>query len=114
MSVDNRFWSKVNKANDCWLWTGGTNAGYGMIRINGYSYRTHVLAWKWASEIQPTRELVVCHTCDDRACVKNDEKGIYIVDGIELLRYGHLFLGTREQNTRDAVNKLRHTGRPRK
>lgn len=32
MSVAERFWSKVDKTDDCWLWTAATNRrGYGQF-----------------------------------------------------------------------------------
>jgi hypothetical protein len=49
----------------------------------------------------------VLHTCDVRACVRNDDLGTYIVNGSEFVRYGHLFLGTQSDNVADMIAKGR-------
>lgn len=34
-SMDDRFWSKVDRSGVCWLWTGKlNNRGYGLFRID--------------------------------------------------------------------------------
>ena len=33
------FWSRVNKTDDCWLWTGPTNGRYGRIGRRTYAHR---------------------------------------------------------------------------
>lgn len=109
--IKNRFWDKVNKTENCWIWTAAENAGYGIIRIDYTNIRTHVLAWEWASGYKPPKGMVVGHTCDIRSCVRNDDEGVYIVNGVELPRFGHLFLGTYENNSQDAVNKGLYTPR---
>lgn len=67
-----RFWSKVDKSGDCWIWTAARNAkGYGQIRIGGRTGRMHashrislVLA---GTELMP--DLEVDHLCSNRCCV---------------------------------------------
>lgn len=96
-TVDERFWEKVDKTGDCWLWKGSlTGYGYGdfcliprwkntkMIRAHRYSYAIHY------GEIPSG--LCVCHKCDVRNCVRPD----------------HLFLGTIQDNTADMIKKKRH------
>lgn len=52
--------------------------------------------------------MVVCHTCDNRPCVRNDEPGIYVIRGIARPRYGHLWLGTDADNLADMADKGRN------
>lgn len=81
----------------------------GYARIDGELAHRH--AWRLASgEDPPPREsgLLVCHTCDLPNCVRNDPPGVYVADGRELPRYGHLFLGSALDNQRDRRAKRRH------
>ena len=63
-----RFWEKVDKSGDCWLWTGAITNGYGVI----HSGATHVFAHRAAYEmsVQPIPEgLVIDHLCRVPRCV---------------------------------------------
>ena len=70
-SVALRFWSKVDKTDACWSWTGSKNDdGYGRFRG---SNRSLMSAHRWAwldsgGEIPPDHELD--HLCRNRACVR--------------------------------------------
>lgn len=86
-----RFWRFVCKTESCWLWVGGTTAfGYGVFGIKSINHAAHRLSWKWAYGAIPPG-MFVCHHCDTPACVRPD----------------HLFLGTAQDNNRDAVRKGR-------
>lgn len=90
-----RFWSKVDRAGECWLWTAATvNSGYGVFQRSrtGLVGARQVTAHRFSCEaahgpIPPGME--VCHTCDNKLCVRPD----------------HLYVGTRQQNARDAVDR---------
>lgn len=97
MSSDtiDRFWSKVNKSDGCWLWTGSRARGYGQVvgpRNGGEQphWYTHRFAWEITHGAIP-RGLCVCHHCDTPLCVRPD----------------HLFLGTHQDNMQDAARKGR-------
>lgn len=65
-----RFWAKVDKSGECWLWTASTSPqGYGQFRHNGTMVGAHRLAYKWA--YGPISEgIKIDHTCHTIACVK--------------------------------------------
>lgn len=88
-----RFWAKVRKTDTCWLWTGCTRYGYGLIGSGGTFGRmvlTHRLSWELHRG--PIEDgLFVLHKCDIRACVNPD----------------HLFLGTQDDNIKDMDSKAR-------
>lgn len=92
-SLEERFWSKVNKAETCWLWTGAkTDSGYGAIwdESQGIMARAHRISFMWAFGDVPEGVLVL-HRCDVRSCIRPD----------------HLFLGDHKANYDDMVSKGR-------
>jgi hypothetical protein len=98
-SAEERFWGKVNKTEDCWLWEGAlcskgkSDTGYGTFSIDadGTMQMTHRFSWELHNGPIP-EGLRVLHTCDVKRCVRPD----------------HLFLGTQKQNMEDKVAKGRH------
>lgn len=87
-----RFWAKVNKTGECWLWTASFDGrGYGQIGAGpGRNKRSHRVAWELTYGPIP-EGMYVCHHCDTKACVRPD----------------HLFLGTHGDNVRDMIAKKR-------
>lgn len=86
-----RFWSKVDKTNECWLWTASRDThGYGTFRRDGCVQKAHRVSWELTHGLIPDG-LHVCHRCDVPACVNPD----------------HLFLGTMKDNMQDRNAKGR-------
>ena len=86
-----RFWGRVDKTGDCWLWLGGKDKkGYGMCKFSGRSQGAHRIAWQITNGTIADG-LVVMHICDQPGCVNP----------------GHLALGTNAENTADKVSKGR-------
>lgn len=81
-----RFWSKVDRTGDCWLWMGSrfSATGYGMAHLQRRPLGAHRVSYELTHGTIPAG-LWVRHTCDVRACVRPD----------------HLILGTPRQNDRD-------------
>jgi endogenous inhibitor of DNA gyrase (YacG/DUF329 family) len=103
-----RFASKVTRGDGCWEYTGERMVnGYGRFPIaHSRSVLAHRYAWLLASGEDPGKG-TVNHTCDNRACVRNDAAGTYEVDGRTFPRFGHLFLADAAANNQDAANKGR-------
>ena len=118
VAVPDRFWPKVDKDGPlpdrhpefgaCWLWTGGTTNGYGSFTIDRREVGAHNAAYRLASGGLIPKGMAVCHTCDVRLCVRNDEPGTYVVGGIEYPRWGHLFCAPHTVNSMDMVEKGLH------
>lgn len=72
-TTSERFWSKVDKSGDCWLWTAGKfNQGYGQFSTRRDGKQINVPAHRWAYvEAGGTipEDLQLHHLCNNRACV---------------------------------------------
>ena len=91
ISLSNRFWSKVDKSQPCWLWTAAKHRkGYGWFRVHKEPMMAHRVAYILANGPIPLG-LHVLHSCDTPACVNPE----------------HLFLGTNQENVDDKVRKNR-------
>lgn len=92
-STAERFWARVDKSGDCWVWTGPVNgSGYGSLTVRGprRPWMAHRYAYHIAVGPIPSG-LNVLHRCDNRRCVRPD----------------HLWVGTQSDNMRDCVSKGR-------
>jgi hypothetical protein len=110
--AEDRFHARRDISGDCWPWTAGRNGnGYGVLAVTkGHNVLAHVFAWNLVAGPVP-KGFTVCHACDVPACTRNDEPGIYLINGVARPRFGHLWLGTQAENVADMVNKGRHWSR---
>jgi hypothetical protein len=71
-TVADRFWSKVDKTETCWLWTASIDGdGYGWFRLYGRLERSHRIAYELL--IGPIPDgLQLDHLCRNRGCVNPD------------------------------------------
>ncbi len=91
-----RFWAKVEKGGECWIWMGGhVPRGYGRVctkSIVGFGRQSYAHRMSWIMANGPIPDgMQVLHHCDTPACVKPQ----------------HLFLGDQLVNMRDMVGKGR-------
>jgi hypothetical protein len=99
--LEDRFWSKVQRGEGCWLWTASVGTdGYGhfgvyrpedrsFLGLQGTNARAHRVAWVLAGNQLPHGGTVLCHSCDTPLCVRPD----------------HLSIGTVSMNARDAYSR---------
>lgn len=65
-----RFWPKVDKSGECWIWTGAlANNAYGEIKAHGKKLRAHRVSYEFAYGPIP-QGLVVDHKCHVPKCVR--------------------------------------------
>ena len=68
MTIEERFWAKVDRTGDCWLWTGCVDKdGYGLF-YSDRTQRAHRFAWELIVGPLPPDGLDHRHTCPKR-CV---------------------------------------------
>ena len=94
MTLEERFWAKVDKSGDCWEWTGAKDR-YGQIGHNQKVKAAHRVSWEIHNGAIPDG-MCVLHRCDNPPCVRPD----------------HLFIGTMADNCKDRDSKGRHTPLP--
>ena len=92
-STHARFWSKVDKSGECWIWTAALNgAGYGVFRLKDHNSLAHRFAYECLVGPIPAG-MQVCHHCDNPPCVRPE----------------HLFVGTHQDNMADMHAKGRRS-----
>lgn len=69
-TTEERYWEKVDKTGECWLWTAYcTTDGYGQFRHDGKMIYSHRLAFEWGHGEIP-EGMQVDHRCHQRNCVR--------------------------------------------
>jgi HNH endonuclease len=98
IDLANPFWGKIRISANCWEWGMSRRInGYGQLMVKAKDSKPQ-MAHRYAYElaIGPIpKELFVLHRCDNRLCV----------------RPSHLYIGTKLENSRDAVMRGRLIGR---
>ena len=88
-----RFYSKIDKSGNCWLWTGTRHRmGYGRFKLNGKMMYTHRIMWELKNGPIPD-DLFVLHKCDNPPCCNPE----------------HLELGDHSKNISDAIARGLYT-----
>ena len=89
---DQRFWSKVEKTVDCWLWVAADNGnGYPVFSEGGENCYAHRYIYEQLNGLVP-EELEIDHKCRVRNCVNPE----------------HLEAVTHEENIRRAYEHVTH------
>lgn len=69
LSLEQRFWAKVQKAEGCWEWSASTNShGYAQISVDGVHRGAHRVSWEFAHGPIPDG-MFLDHRCANRKCV---------------------------------------------
>lgn len=67
---EERFWSRVDKTEGCWVWKGAKmQNGYGTITVNYRKWYVHRYSWFLIYGVEPKDNLFLLHSCDNPLCV---------------------------------------------
>lgn len=105
-----RFWKKVDKSGDCWVWTGFVkpNNGYGVFWDKKHVL-AHVFSYTLDGELEQGEE--VMHICDNPPCVRRShlKKGSHLENMRDSLLKGRNARGEKIKGilTKDLVLKIR-------
>ena len=80
-----RFWSKVEKTDTCWIWTaavrhpsrrdprvGGRSLPHGQFRYQGRKVDAHRVAYMLSRGLPDLNFGLIAHVCDNPRCVRPD------------------------------------------
>lgn len=69
MSVEERFWAKVDKSGECWIWVASKGRdGYGRLKVANRMWSAHRLSYEMT--VGPIPEgLEIDHKCHNHSCV---------------------------------------------
>ncbi|RYF50167.1 MAG: hypothetical protein EOO38_06275 [Cytophagaceae bacterium] len=79
-----KFWARVVKGAECWLFTPIGTGGYGRARVQRTPVQAHRAALIWAVGYE-CADKIACHLCTNKNCVRPD----------------HLYWGTHLSNAHD-------------
>jgi DNA-binding CsgD family transcriptional regulator len=72
-TVGERFWSKVDKGPECWLWTASTfNTGRGQFKVGVRNQQAHRIAWELIFHMPPRG--LLRSRCGNLLCVRPDHQ----------------------------------------
>ncbi len=95
MTAEERFWDKVHcePNTGCWLWAGAEKGGgYGSFHYLDKSWYAHRASYEMHIGPIPDDGRCILHKCDVKLCVNPE----------------HLYVGTRSDNVRDALDRGLH------
>jgi hypothetical protein len=67
-TLEGRFWARVDKSGDCWVWTGGRRGRYGAFWVEGQQMGAHRFAYELLVGPIPDG-LTLDHLCCNPPCV---------------------------------------------
>lgn len=102
LSVEARFWQRVQKGESCWLWVGHKNrAGYGIFNIDGRRILAH--RYSWVLAFGNLGEKIIHHVCEVKHCVQPAH--LLLTDGQEHSQHYHVMTPwEREEGWRAAAD----------
>ena len=85
LSAEDRFWSKVERTDNCWNWKASKKDGYGLFRYNNKTGKAYRFAYELLiGEIPKDKQ--IDHLCRNHSCV--NPQHLEVVSQKENIRRG--------------------------
>lgn len=92
-TVQQRFWSKVDKSGSCWVWIAGRNwRDYGVFYYDGRDHMAHRISYQMSQGVIPAG-MQIDHICHTPRCVNPN----------------HLRLATHKQQRENLAGAMRNS-----
>lgn len=82
---EDKFWKNIKKNDEeCWLWTGPVDKGYGRMYVGNKAYQAHRWSYEQHKHVSLTKAETLDHLCRNTLCCNPDHlEKVSLIENIE-------------------------------